>query len=443
MLNIDTKAYVLRMFLELFFFYLAFFNFYKKVSLKKQAVIITLFVPLTFFAQIFLSSLADIIPILGCYFFLKQPKKSDFVLLSTSLLSMITTYLVSIFVSAVVLPFTSFDEIKGFLYIITEVSLKMVALLVIIFLYRQFRINQTVEKYGSFFSTLLLSYFFLALLLFLYASHYYQAFDKFIIGITVFVTIQVIFLALIFIKEITNQKEQYEQQLSRQQLTDLKKYTDQLERNQQNLRKFKHDYKNIILSLRERAIESRNEELERCIDDLDEYSENNLYSSNWNYNDVQKIKNTYLKSLFVSKLFVIQEQNINCHFECNNNIDTIPIHTFDLIRILGITLDNAIEEASLVNDGIISILIYEDDTQIEFLIENTCKPNNTSVSQLVEEGFSSKKNHLGLGLSNIQEIKQKYSNIYVQYRKEEDMFSVQFILVFEQSDYHRLSVKSF
>lgn len=91
-------------------------------------------------------------------------------------------------------------------YIITEVSLKMVALLVIIFLYRQFRINQTVEKYGSFFSTLLLSYFFLALLLFLYASHYYQAFDKFIIGITVFVTIQVIFLALIFIKEITNQK---------------------------------------------------------------------------------------------------------------------------------------------------------------------------------------------------------------------------------------------
>ena len=209
------------------------------------------------------------------------------------------------------------------------------------------------------------------------------------------------------------------------------------------MRKFKHDYKNIILSLRERAIESRNEELERCIDDLDEYSENNLYSSNWNYNDVQKIKNTYLKSLFVSKLFVIQEQNINCHFECNNNIDTIPIHTFDLIRILGITLDNAIEEASLVNDGKISILIYEDDTQIEFLIENTCKPNNTSVSQLVEEGFSSKKNHLGLGLSNIQEIKQKYSNIYVQYRKEEDMFSVQFILVFEQSDYHRLSVKSF
>ena len=41
-----------------------------------------------------------------------------------------------------------------------------------------------------------------------------------------------------------------------------------------------------------------------------------------------------------------------------------------------------------------------------------------------------------MGLSNIQEIKQKYSNIYVQYRKEEDMFSVQFILVFEQSDYH-------
>lgn len=443
MLYIDTRAYILRMFLELFFFYGSFFNFYKKISIKRQILIIILFVPLTFFTQIFLGSFADIIPILGCYFFLKQPKKSDFILLSTLLLSMITTHLVSIFVSAVVLPFTSFNETKGFLYIITEVSLKIVVLMSIIFLYRHFRVDQTVEKYGSVFSTLLLSYFFLGLLLFLYASHYYQAFDKFIIGITLFVTIQVIFLVLIFVREITNQKEQYEQRLFRQQLTDLKKYTDQLERNQQKLRKFKHDYKNIILSLRETAIESRNEELERCIDDLDEYSENYLSTSSWNYNDVQKIKNSYLKSLFISKLFVIQEQNIDCHFECNNNIDTIPIHTFDLIRILGITLDNAIEEASMVKNGKISILIYEDDTQIEFQIENTCKPNNTSVSQLVNEGFSSKKHHLGLGLSNIQEIKRKYSNIYVQYRKDKNMFSVQLILVFEKMDYHRLSVKSF
>lgn len=84
-----------------------------------------------------------------------------------------------------------------------------------------------------------------------YTAHQYKVFDQFIIGVSVFLVVQIIFICILGVQTTKKQKEKFEKQFKEQELIHLKKYTDQLEQSQEKLNKFKHDYKNLLLSLKE------------------------------------------------------------------------------------------------------------------------------------------------------------------------------------------------
>ena len=205
-------------------------------------------------------------------------------------------------------------------------------------------------------------------------------------------------------------------------------YTDQLEENQKKLRKFKHDYRNLVLSLRTTLTEQPNN-IRQALDLFEEYT--NTYMNQdylWQFNDLGNIRNPYLKSLLISKLSLISKLKIDCHFECKDVIDEIPIHIFDLVRLLGISFDNAIEESQRVRSGKILILIFQGSIQQEFTIRNRINKQKLSLVTLKQEGYTTKQDHSGLGLVNIQEIRKKYSNLFVNYKMDEDYFTVQLVL---------------
>lgn len=111
---------------------------------------------------------------------------------------------------------------------------------------------------------------------------------------------------------------------------------------------------------------------------------------------------------------------------------------FDFVRVVGITLDNAIEGAETADTPKISILIYQDKRQLELVVENTSQLTNIPLSRLMIQGTSSKENHKGLGLSNIQEIKKSHPNLYIQYEKKINKFSANIIVLFESEEFHEL-----
>ncbi|OQO70055.1 hypothetical protein BH747_07775 [Enterococcus villorum] len=195
------------------------------------------------------------------------------------------------------------------------------------------------------------------------------------------------------------------------------------------MRKFKHDYKNLLLSLKELATESDPKVFEKRIKILEKYSECYFTSIDWNYNDIENIKNIYLKSLFISKVYFMQESDIMFRIECKESVDAVPIRVFDLVRILGICLDNAIEAAIQTNNPFIHVAIIKDKNQIEFIIQNSTIETKEGISKLLIGGYSTKKGHSGFGLSNIEDIKKKYSNVYVQYEKTKEQFVVQIVLL--------------
>src|SRR5699024_3173321 len=196
-------------------------------------------------------------------------------------------------------------------------------------------------------------YFFLILYLYFgsidvyYLANYVIKIDILAYTIDIIIIIcQLIFSLYIY----NNSKKIRQDKLSLQQIKDLKTYTQQLESSQRCLRKFKHDYQNMLLSLKLSAKKSHDKEL---IDKLAEYSSKTLEDKVlWQFNDVDNVKDELLKSLFISKLNRIFQADIQYSFECRIVIDSLSnkYNAFDIIRILGITYDNAIEESLELGD---------------------------------------------------------------------------------------------
>ena len=120
----------------------------------------------------------------------------------------------------------------------------------------------------------------------------------------------------------------------------LKKYAASLEQNQLQLRKFKHDYQNMLTSLKLSAANGDNQEL---LDKLEHYSNTQINNQDlWRFNDVDNIHNDLIKSIIISKLNEIHQKKITYHFECKQNIEKLTnVEPFDLVRIIGVKFDNA------------------------------------------------------------------------------------------------------
>ncbi len=325
---------------------------------------------------------------------------------------------ISLISSEIMVVAFSNTGIKRYAYVLVQLALKIFLLLFFILFYQKLKIQTLLEKYNLKVTTALMIYLFSISLFISYAAHYYQIFDQFILGVIGFLIVQTIFVFFLFIRTTTKQKEHYEQQLKNQDLINLKRYTDQLEKEQDRLAKFKHDYKNLLLSLKEVSAVNPDHELFEQIQQLGKYSDLYLDKTNFKYKHFHNIKNVYLKSLLLAKFHQANEGQLHCHLECVTPIEYIPIPIFDCVRILGIVLDNAIEAAIDTEQRSLSLMIYQDHQQIEFLIHNSCQEISIPLNQLISKGSSTKNNHQGLGLNTIQEINNKHPNMFVQYKKK-------------------------
>lgn len=430
-IEVELVYYNLRLILELFFFYIVFYYLYREISLEKKVTYPLLILPITILLQTYFEGFGDVLPIIILFFLLKCEGQNNYILLNALLISSIIPYLVSIAISTIVLNNPVFFDFSDLLYILVELSLELFTVIVLLYILKLVNFRGILYQYSSLLSALLLFFYYFSLQIFLYAADYFEAYESFILGIALFLIVQIVFLAIVLIKETKKQKESFVNLMLKKQIEDFKTYSIQLEANQQELRKFKHDYKNLILSLKKLNTESSQETFEKRIKALEEYSDSYLDSINWQYNDMENLKNVYIKSLFISKAYKIQEEDIDFSFECKYPVENVSIEVFDLVRILGISLDNAIESTVKANNPMINIAIIQDKDQLDFIIRNTSQEITEEISHLLSSGFSTKEGHLGMGLSNIQEIKKKYSNVYVQYEKSKEHFTVQIVLTKE------------
>ena len=226
-------------------------------------------------------------------------------------------------------------------------------------------------------------------------------------------------------QDLATRKEQEQMQ---KMISQQKIYTEYLEKEEDKLRAFRHDYKNMLNSLK---ISIQNQSADQALIDLESYTENHLGKISFSkYHDINHLKIDSLKSILITKLTEMKNLDIDYRFECVEEIRNLPknLNEYDLTRIVGIVLDNAIEESLVVKREQdipkIEIMLFQEKENFEFEVRNkVSKKNITSVDKMRKKRFSTKKNHLGLGLANIESISKKYPSMTISYQRMKDHFT--------------------
>ena len=248
---------------------------------------------------------------------------------------------------------------------------------------------------------------------------------------TVFASFTLIYLLLVVSLVHTRFLDlKYEQQRKEADLQALRHYTEELERQQIAMRKFKHDYQNILFSMRE-FIQSKDlAGLQAYYSSKIEPASEVITKNTFALDGLGKIKVPEIKSILAAKLMLAQNIGINIQttFEANENIDHISIDSVALVRMLGILLDNAIEALTELGRGTLFVACLKWEAGVTFIVRNTCRPDLPPIHQQWEPGFSTKGENRGLGLSNLSELINAYANVTIKTSIREGVFSQELLI---------------
>lgn len=218
----------------------------------------------------------------------------------------------------------------------------------------------------------------------------------------------------------TNKLEKTEEELENEKL-----YNKTLTILHDNIRGFKHDFNNIVqaiggyVSLKD--IEGLQKYYERLLEEC-------KLTNNLNLLNPETINNPSIYSLLTNKYFVSTEKGITMNFSIFSDLSGISTNMYEISRILGILLDNAIEAAEETEEKLVDIEIKSDDKKHIFIIKNSCKDPNISTTKIFEKGYSTKNRDSGFGLWNVHKILSKNTNLDLYTTIDGNMFSQKFTI---------------
>lgn len=215
----------------------------------------------------------------------------------------------------------------------------------------------------------------------------------------------------LFIKE---QESDYKLKQNEQTERAILYYTSQVEKQSLEIRKFKHDYQNILLSMNGYFEKDDYEGLKNYFNEKIKGSASTFANDDLKLNDISKLHIQEIKSILTYKLMIARESGVKVEFEANEVIDNLNIDTIDLVRIIGILLDNAIEATIPLAEKLIQIGILKKDGNMFLIVKNTCSDNVPKIYEIKERGFSTKGEGRGFGLSNLAELIGKYEHIALE-----------------------------
>ena len=234
------------------------------------------------------------------------------------------------------------------------------------------------------------------------------------------------FILFIFISSslLKNLHIKIEVEAERQKLEQQKKYIKSLEKNNNEIRKFKHDFNNIILGLEGYITNNEVDNIK-----LRDYFYNNIkdFNTKIELDDIvlshlNNIKVPSIKNLLTNKIISAQNNDFKVDICIEDEIDNFYVNEMQLSRILGIFLDNSLEAGlELDNNRFIELIILKANKTIVIQITNTFKNTNLDIDQINESGYSSKGGNRGIGLSSANDIISKH-NMILNTRIEDNLF---------------------
>ena len=216
-------------------------------------------------------------------------------------------------------------------------------------------------------------------------------------------------------KEIELEQKKFEQK-------HLQTYTDEIVALYNEIRGFRHDYTGMLVSLR-MAIESKDlQEIDRVYSEVLVKANQKLRSDKYTYFDLNNIEDSALRSLIAQSIVNAKTNDVEYTLEVKDIITPLSMELLDLVRVMSVLLNNAVEGAVESYQKQLEVAIIKLDLETLVVIQNSCKKRNVKSEDLFELGFSTKGRHRGLGLNNVKEILGKYDNVILETEIDNDVF---------------------
>ena len=250
-------------------------------------------------------------------------------------------------------------------------------------------------------------------------THHLNSFGS-ILSTIVFICLLLIFFAMNshkvqMEKEIALKQKKFEQK-------HLQNYTDEIVGLYNEIRGFRHDYAGMLVSMH-MAIDSGDlQEIDRVYNEVLVKANHKLRSDKYTYFDLNNIEDSALRSLVAQSIVYARNNGVEFTLEVKDTITTLQIELLDLVRIMSVLLNNAVEGSADSYKKQMEVAVIKMETETVIVIQNSCKMTMTPSGDLFSLGFSTKGRNRGVGLNNVKELLDKYNNIILETEMEGSTF---------------------
>lgn len=208
---------------------------------------------------------------------------------------------------------------------------------------------------------------------------------------------------------------------ARRDLECAEEYNKSLEILYDKVKGFKHDFDNIVSTI-DGYIE--NNDMPGLKEYFDEVKKDCKITNNLSIINPRTINNPGIYSLLNNKYFKATNLGINFEFEYFLDLNKLDVNLYQFSRMLGILLDNAIEEAEKCTDKIVKLSFIRENrnNRAVITIQNTYSNKDVDINKIFDKGETGKENHSGIGLWEVRNYVKKSKNLDLFTSKNDKFF---------------------
>jgi len=220
-------------------------------------------------------------------------------------------------------------------------------------------------------------------------------------------------------------KEKLQEKLNQEQTLryrDMERYSRHIEELYKEVRSFRHDYTNLLTSLRLGIEEEDIEQIKEIYDSVLKDSSQKLQDNKYDLGRLVNIRDRALKSLLAGKFLKAIDKKIIFNVEVPEEIQVEGMSLLDFLTIVSILCDNAIEASIEASQPHVSIAFFKNGEQETFIIENSIKEDSIDISEIFSFGASSKGEERGVGLYTVMKIVESHPNTSLNTTCQDQVF---------------------
>ena len=187
-------------------------------------------------------------------------------------------------------------------------------------------------------------------------------------------------------------------------------YLQEIEQQQTSIRKFKHDLQNLFSIMDIFVQQGDWAGMAQFYPKVREAS--SLITKNeFVLEGLSRINVREVKSILLAKFATAQNFGLDTKLEVSEEINVVCVDSISLVRMLGIILDNAIEELVYLGEGQFFVSCFISEDSVNFVVRNNCRESMPPAAQMRQLGFSTKGPTRGIGLNNLHELSSSLPNV--------------------------------